>query len=94
MADVLISVRFSDEESDKLKKISALTKRSRSFFIRQAVREKLEDQESYYLGEAALHEWIAEGKKEYSLGDLEAMIENGFPEPTAGTGPGALPGDV
>jgi RHH-type rel operon transcriptional repressor/antitoxin RelB len=80
MADVMISVRFSEEEDSRLKNIAALTKRSRSFFIRQAVQDKLEDLESYYLGEAALQEWTAEGKPEYSVDELETMIEKGFPE--------------
>ncbi|GHT90807.1 hypothetical protein FACS1894140_0080 [Spirochaetia bacterium] len=43
MADVMISVRFSEEEDRRLKNIAALTKRSRSFFIRQTVQDKLED---------------------------------------------------
>jgi RHH-type rel operon transcriptional repressor/antitoxin RelB len=80
MADMMVSVRFSEEEGRKLNEIAALTKRSRSFFIKQAVQEKLEDLETYYLGEAALQEWVAEGKKEYSLDDLDGMIKNGFPE--------------
>ncbi|WP_010262238.1 DUF6290 family protein [Treponema primitia] len=78
MADVMVSVRFSEEEGRKLNEIATLTKRSRSFFIKQAVKEKLEDLETYYLGEAALQEWVAEGKEEYSIEDLDKMIENGF----------------
>jgi RHH-type rel operon transcriptional repressor/antitoxin RelB len=79
MADVMVSVRLTQEENKYLKNIAAKTQRSRSFFIRQALDEKLEDIYSYYLGEEALQEWIADSEKEYTVSDLDAMLANGFP---------------
>jgi RHH-type rel operon transcriptional repressor/antitoxin RelB len=79
MADVMVSVRLTQEENNYIQKIVAKTQKSRSFFIRQALDEKLEDIYSYYLGEEALQEWIADNEKEYTVSDLETMIANGFP---------------
>jgi predicted DNA-binding protein len=75
----MVSVRLTQAENTYLKKIAAKTQRSRSFLIRQALDENLEDIYSYYMGEDALQEWIADNEKEYTVSELDTMLANGFP---------------
>lgn len=59
----LISFWLDHDATEKLDFLAKKTKRSRAFFIREAILKYLEDLEDTYYGEEALRA-IAEGKED------------------------------
>jgi RHH-type transcriptional regulator, rel operon repressor / antitoxin RelB len=49
-----ISVRFEDEIEQRLTRLAKLTGRTKTYYIRQAVQEKLDDLEDRYIAEHRL----------------------------------------
>lgn len=45
-----IAIRLSEELESKLSALAKRTKRSKSFYVREAVESYLEDVEDYYIG--------------------------------------------
>ncbi len=58
-----LTVRLPDEINLRLKSLAEQTGRSKSFYVRKAIEEKLEDLEDLYLGLAVL-ENVRAGKEE------------------------------
>ena len=50
----MIGVRLEAELEDRLKKLADETGRSKSYYVREAIREYLEDREDYLLAIAVL----------------------------------------
>ena len=46
------------------------TGRTKTFYAVKAIEQQLDDMEDYYLAEQAYNEWVAEGKKTYSLDEV------------------------
>lgn len=51
---MVVSVRFTQEIEHRLSRLAKQTGRSMSFYIREAVLEKLEDMEDIYIAERRL----------------------------------------
>ncbi|MFR4189064.1 MAG: TraY domain-containing protein [Corynebacterium variabile] len=57
-----MSIRFSPEEEARLEALSTRTGRSKSFYVRQAVRTYLDEIEQAYWQDEAVRKWEQAGK--------------------------------
>jgi RHH-type rel operon transcriptional repressor/antitoxin RelB len=71
MATTQLSIRVPEEIERRLADLARRTGRSRSFYIREAVLDHLEDLEDAYLGEEALREHRESGESSVALRDVE-----------------------
>jgi len=60
---VAISVRLSPEDEGRLEQLAARTGRSKTFYIREAIHEHLDDLEERYWADRVIREWEETGKK-------------------------------
>jgi RHH-type rel operon transcriptional repressor/antitoxin RelB len=58
-----ISIRIDDKTAQALEKLAQKTGRSKTFYVKQAILNQLEDLEDYYLGVNALKEFQQSGAK-------------------------------
>jgi RHH-type rel operon transcriptional repressor/antitoxin RelB len=66
-----VSVRLPDDVAKRLNQLAALTGRSASFFINEAILEHLDDLEDVYLAEKRLEDIRAGRSKTYTLEEVE-----------------------
>jgi len=66
-----ISVRLPDDVANRLNQLAALTGRSKSFYITEAILEHLDDLEDVYLAEKRLEDIRAGRSKTYTLEEVE-----------------------
>ena len=66
-----ISVRLPDDVAHRLNQLAALTGRSKSFYITEAILEHLDDLEDVYLAEKRLEDIRAGRSKTYTLEEVE-----------------------
>ena len=66
-----ISVRLPDDIVNRLNQLAALTGRSKSFYITEAILEHLDDLEDIYLAEKRLEDIRAGRSKTYTLEEVE-----------------------
>lgn len=65
-----LTVRIPDDLNQILEKFCAEEDRSKSWFLKKALKEKLEEWEDYKTGVKALKEHEASGGKTYSLEEV------------------------
>jgi len=72
----MVAVRLSDDIEERLEKLAKKTGRTKSYYVRQAIIEYLEDLEDYYLAEERLKSFdesktipLEEITKQYDLED-------------------------
>ena len=58
-----MSIRLTEEEEVRLEALAARTCRSKSFYVRQAIRAHLDELEELYQDHEAVLLWEASGKK-------------------------------
>lgn len=68
----MIAVRVPDEIEERLDRLAQITGRTKTFYVREAILEHLEDLEDVYLAESVL-EKVRRGKEETH--SLESLIE-------------------
>jgi RHH-type rel operon transcriptional repressor/antitoxin RelB len=66
-----VSVRLPDDVANRLNQLAALTGRSKSFYITEAILEHLDDLEDIYLAEKRLEDIRAGRSKTYTLEEVE-----------------------
>jgi len=66
-----LSVRLPDDIVNRLNQLAALTGRSKSFSITEAILEHLDDLEDVYLAEKRLEDIRAGRSKTYTLEEVE-----------------------
>ena len=66
-----VSLRLPDEVTQRLENLAALTGRSKTFYMVEAIREHIDDLEDLYLAEKRLIEVRADRSKVHSLEDVE-----------------------
>lgn len=71
MATKQFSIRIEPEIEQRLADLARRTGRSRSFYVKEAILNHLEDLEDTYLGEQALDEFRQSGEVPISLEDVE-----------------------
>ena len=63
-----ISVRLGKEPEERLENIAKITGRTKSYYIKEALEEKLDDLEDIYLAEKRLEDSV--GEEKYSLEEI------------------------
>lgn len=66
-----VSVRLPDDVANRLNQLAALTGRSKTFYITEAILEHLDDLEDVYLAEKRLEDVRAGRSKTYTLDEVE-----------------------
>ncbi len=69
------TVRLPEDHDRRLRILAAATKRSRSYFIREAVKRTLDDLEDAYLAETAYEEFIKSGADSIPLDEVERRLD-------------------
>ena len=68
-------IRLDDETEARLNRLAERTGRSKSFYVREATLEKLEEYEDYYLARDALEEFRQSDDAAIDLADVEWPTE-------------------
>lgn len=68
---MVLAVRLPEELQSRLETLSQRTGRPKSFYIRQALEEHLDELEEAYWADEAIKEWQADGGKSRPLADLK-----------------------
>ena len=71
----MTSLRLPEGLEERLNHLVHETRRSKSFYIREAIKEYLEEHEDYLLASASYEEYLKSGKKGISLDDLQKKYE-------------------
>ena len=71
----MLAIRLPPEIETRLEHLAKKTGRTKTFYATQAILEKIEDLEDYYLAEKAYQEHLASGKKTYSLDEVKQEYE-------------------
>lgn len=71
MATKQFSIRIDIEIERRLAALARRTGRSRSFYIKEAILDHLEDLEDAYLGEQALEDFRRSGEESIALEEVE-----------------------
>ena len=66
----MLALRLKPELEDRLTALALKTGRTKTFYATKAIEQQLDDIEDYYLAEQSYNEWIADGKKTYSLDEV------------------------
>ena len=69
-----ISIRLTPDEENRLDELASRTGRSRSFYVRLALREHLDDLEDAYAADTALDAFEASGRKSRPLSAVKAEL--------------------
>ena len=72
----MLTVRLPEEMETRLTVLAEVTKRPKSFYVREALERCLEDIEDVYLADAAYERFLASGGKAIPL--EEVMREHGL----------------
>ena len=70
----MLSIRIPTEIENRLTYLAKETGRTKSFYVKQALLEYLEDLEDIYLGEKAIENIEAGKSKVYSLKEVEERL--------------------
>lgn len=70
----MLGVRLPQGLEKRLDQLAKETHRSKSYYVKRALEEFLEDQEDYLLA-LARYEKVEQGERTYSLEEIEAMLE-------------------
>jgi RHH-type rel operon transcriptional repressor/antitoxin RelB len=71
----MLGVRLPDHLEQRLNTLAEQTNRSKSFYMREALEQYLEDKEDYLLAVASLEEFEKSGKKAISLEELSKQLK-------------------
>jgi RHH-type rel operon transcriptional repressor/antitoxin RelB len=72
---VTISIRLSEDEEQRLDSLARRTGRSKSFYVRTALREYLADLEDAFAADAAIDAFTSGGGRSRPLAALEGEID-------------------
>ena len=69
-----ISIRLSPEDEERLEQLAANTGRSKTFYVREAIHEHLDDLEERYWADRVIRDWEASGKQSRPADELWAEL--------------------
>ncbi len=69
----MLGVRLPEDLEKRLDQLSKETHRSKSYYVKRALEEFLQDQEDYLLA-LARYEKVEQGERTYSLDEIESLI--------------------
>ena len=70
----MLSVRLGEELEQRLEALAKATGRSKTYYVREALIQKLEDMEDLYLAEAVMERIASGEEKTTPLADLEREL--------------------
>ncbi|MGL5829418.1 MAG: type II toxin-antitoxin system RelB family antitoxin, partial [Angustibacter sp.] len=73
-SSMTVSIRLTPDEESRLDALARRTGRSKSFYVRQALREHLEDLEDAFLADQVMEEWKASGSPTRPFSELKAEL--------------------
>ncbi|MFC4242542.1 DUF6290 family protein [Gryllotalpicola reticulitermitis] len=65
-----ISIRLSPEDESRLEELASRTGRSKTFYVREALHEHLDDLEERYWANEVVREWESTGKESRPASEL------------------------
>jgi RHH-type rel operon transcriptional repressor/antitoxin RelB len=68
------TVRLPEELTARLATLARATKRTKSYFIREALERSIEDLEDAYLAETAYEEFLKSGEEPIPLEEVERRL--------------------
>lgn len=71
---MVVAVRLPEDLEQRLDALAKRTGRPKSFYIRQALEEHLEDLEDAYWADEAIKEWEEGGRRSRPIADLESEL--------------------
>ncbi|MDR1398023.1 MAG: ribbon-helix-helix protein, CopG family [Desulfarculales bacterium] len=71
----MLTVRLPEELETRLTLLAIATKRSKSFYVREALDRTIEDIEDAYLADAAYERFLSSGKKSIPLAKVMSHYE-------------------
>ena len=71
---VLKTVRFPEDLDKRLDKLARLTKRTKSYFIREALEKYIDELEDIYLAETEYEEFLKSKLKPVSIEEMERRL--------------------
>ena len=69
-----VTIRLTKDEEARLNALAARTGRTKSFYVRTALREYLEDLEDAFAADSAMRELEASGRKTVPLSEVVADL--------------------
>lgn len=69
-----ISVRLTPEDEQRLEQLVARTGRSKTFYVREAIHEHLDDLEERYWADRVIREWGESGTESRPADELWAEL--------------------
>lgn len=79
-----VTIRLTPEEEARLVALAARTGRSKSFYVRSALREYLEDLEDAYVADEAVKDFETDGRRSRPVGEIMRELGLGEPDLAAG----------
>jgi RHH-type rel operon transcriptional repressor/antitoxin RelB len=70
----MLSVRLPEELENRLNNLARATRRSKSYYVREAIERSIEDLEDAYLAESAYEEFLKKGMKSIGIEELEQSL--------------------
>jgi RHH-type transcriptional regulator, rel operon repressor / antitoxin RelB len=71
----MLAIRLPEDVEKRLTDLAKATGRTKTYYATQAILEKIEDLEDYYLAEKAYGEFVASGEKAIPIEDIERAYE-------------------
>jgi len=69
-----ITCRVEDEIEDRLERLARETRRTKSFYVREALLKSLDDMEDVYLADQVIERIRKGEEKTYSMDEVEAHL--------------------
>lgn len=73
--DIMLTVRLPENIEKRLNALAAITKRPKSYYVREAIERVLEDMEDAYLTESAYEEFLKNGEPSISIDKVERDLD-------------------
>lgn len=70
-----LSIRLSPEDERRLDELAARTGRSKTFYVREAIHEHLDDLEERYWADEVVREWESSGKPSRPASELWSELD-------------------
>lgn len=71
----MLTVRLPENLEKRLNALAALTRRPKSYYVREALERVLEDMEDAYLTESAYEEFLKSGEKSIPIDQVEQDLD-------------------
>ena len=70
-----LSIRLSPEDEKRLDELAARTGRSKTFYVREAIHEHLDDLEERYWADQVVRDWESSGRRSRPASELWSELD-------------------